>query len=316
MLQAQLLRLAWSKYSYPKVGYLREEKLDIFHSTDHVNIPVPRSCKKIMTIHDLSFLRPELGIRLAATYQKDIERSASEADAIICVSEFTKKDVLANLAKPEKQVHVIYEGVDHNVYTPWSSDPKIDSSVLTSLGLESGYFLYVGKIEARKNLVRLVKAYEMSKRQIKTLPSLILVGKRGNGWKCVEKAIEESSNRSSIRMIGFLQKDVLPILYRNAMAFVYPSLFEGFGLPVVEAMACGTPVIVHNGTSLPEVVNDSGRVIDTTKIESLSQSLIEVYKDPDMRSVLSDASIKRAQQFTWRNAARSTLEVYGKVMYG
>jgi glycosyltransferase involved in cell wall biosynthesis len=175
----------------------------------------------------------------------------------------------------------------------------------------SRYFLHVGTIEPRKNLLRLLRAFERISRADPQAPDLVFIG--GSGWRNREfyRAVETSPARSRVRLLGYLPEQDLAALYSASMATVYPSLYEGFGLPPLEAMACGAPVVTSNTSSLPEVVGDAALLVDPSDVGAIEAALVRVKGDPELRETLGYRGLQRARQFSWDITARRTLEVYG-----
>lgn len=307
MAQVQMMRLVWSKFQAPRVGHLTKN-LDVFHSTDHILMPVRKKVKKVITIHDLSFLYQENKIHLSKVYQQDVERSIKGADKIIAVSHFVKGDILKHFPINSDKIDVIHEGVDSNIYYPKQSG-TVDERP-NFIGENDKYILYVGKIETRKNLLSAIEAFEKAVNKIPENIKLVLCGKPGDSFAEVSLAASKSHVANRIMVTNFVDKKDLPSLYRNSSLFIYPSLFEGFGLPPLEAMASGVPVIVHNGTSLPEVVGNAGTVIDTSDIKLFSDSIVSLINDEGLRNSFIQKGADRCQIFSWKAMAEKTLMTY------
>jgi glycosyltransferase involved in cell wall biosynthesis len=263
----------------------------------------------VVTIHDLTaLLFPEYHTANTREMQARMFRFAQEeADVVIAVSEATRRDIVTYLEIPPERVHVVANGVGA-AFRPISDGGALKQT-LTSLGLvPGGYILHVGTIEPRKNLVRLVEIYgQMRKACPPPIPKLVLAGEEG--WRSRE-VLERARGSEGVLLLGHMPHDVLPALYNGALVFVYPSLYEGFGLPPLEAMACGVPVVASNTSSLPEVVGDAGVLVDPTDTQAIAAVLVSLLSDIERRGEMSARGLARAAEFSWERAARETLKVY------
>jgi glycosyltransferase involved in cell wall biosynthesis len=287
------------------------DDVGVFHSSNVLLWKQPTALN-VVTIHDLTaLLFPECHTANTREMQAQVYRFAQEkADAVIAVSESTKRDILAHLEIPAERVHVVHNGIDpafHHIDERESLAQK-----LAPLGLKpANYILYVGTIEPRKNLVRLVEAYQQSRNMLPSpAPKLALAGAKGWQFQDVFKRVETLGLEKDVVFLGRVPTDTLPALYNGAVAFVYPSLYEGFGLPPLEAMACGTPVITSNSSSLPEVIGDAGMLVDPTDTQALTAALASLLNDTERRADLSTRGLARARLFSWERTAREMLKVY------
>ena len=284
---------------------------DVFHSSDVLLWEQPGALN-VVTIHDLTtLLFPEHHTANTCEMQALVRRFAQEkADTVIAVSEATKRDILANLEIPNERVRVVHNGVG-SAFHPIENRESL-TRVLTPLGLSpGGYILHVGTIEPRKNLVRLVDAYYQARQAIPPpAPKLALAGSKGWQFREVFKRVEELMLWEEVVFLGMVPTDILPALYSGAALFAYPSLYEGFGLPPLEAMACGTPVVASNTSSLPEIVGDAGVLIDPTDAGALADALTSLLNDAERRADLSTRGLARAKLFSWRRTAAEMLKIY------
>ncbi|MDQ3012875.1 MAG: glycosyltransferase family 4 protein [Acidobacteriota bacterium] len=289
---------------------LRISPLDVFHGTNYC-IPVFSPCPTVVTIHDLSlFTQPQ-------THEDDnVKRGrrrmplmARRATHIIAPSEFTKREIVEHLGIREDKIRVIFEAAREGMQ-PLPLDEC--QKALAKYGLRQPYLLHVGTIEPRKNLVTLIRAYDELLKQTDYRPQLVLCG--GHGWLFDEvfKLVEELKLQDQVRFTGYVADEDLPALYSAAEVFVYPSLYEGFGLPPLEAMACGTPTITSNVSSLPEVVSSAGLLHDPNSSQDLARQIITML-DPQTREHFRQAGLKQAACFSWDRAARETQGVYDEV---
>jgi glycosyltransferase involved in cell wall biosynthesis len=237
--------------------------------------------------------------------------SARKASKIIAISENTKKDIIDYFRIDEEKIRVIYLGVDRQ-FSPQPDTNEV--GVLSKYNLPRGYILSVGTLEPRKNILRLINAYKMVASTGEPVPKLVIVG--GQGWRNEDlgKLVRESGLADRVVLVGYVPDEDLPTLYRNAAVFVYPSLYEGFGLPPLEAMACGTPVITSNISSIPEVVGDAAILIDPYNTTEIAQAIASVLNNKELRDRLKMNGLVRSNLFSWDKTARETLKLYQEVI--
>lgn len=294
----------------PQALWTSQEKPDLFFSPTHYG-PISAPCRKIITIFDLSFLRfPEM-FKKRDLYQLKLwtKISVRGADRIITISQSSKKDLEKYYRVSPSKITVAYPGYDSQIFHPISNKSKIES-VLKKYGIDNSYIIYMGTIQPRKNIISLIRAFE----DIQGL-KLVVVGKiQGLGrqaWMYQETLAEPKrlGIEGKITFTGFAPTEDLPYLLAGAQAYCLPSFFEGFGIPVLESMATGTPVIVSDVSSLPEVVGKSGLYIDPNSVESIKEAILKM-SDQKLRDKLSKLGLERAKQFSWDEMAKSVLEVF------
>lgn len=283
------------------------DKIDLYHGTD---IYVPDyKCKKIATIHDLfslvsdKFSSERFRERKIQLYQKAVKRS----DMIICISESTKKDMMSLLDVPEKRIKVIYEGVGDEYYY---RDKEEQEKVRAKFNLTRDYFLFVGVPSVRKNTPALLRCFSKIVKKEDNQLLLVLVGKMSSVSEEISKMINEFEPRENLRILNYVDESELAVLYSGAKAFVFPSLYEGFGLPLLEAMACGAPVLSSNISSIPEVTGDAALLVDPYNEEDVVAGMTKLLNDEGLRLRLKDKGFARAKVFSWRKMAEQTLECY------
>jgi glycosyltransferase involved in cell wall biosynthesis len=304
------LRILWEQLLQPIV--LARRPPDLVHALGYA-LPLTWRGRSAITICDLSFVRyPELFNRSNAIYLATVARlSARKATAVLTISESTRRDVINLFGVPPERVTTTYCGVSDR-FRP-SPEPELDS-FRAQHDLPSEFFLYVGTIEPRKNLAGLVRAYAAYRRtSVEPLP-LILGG--GRGWKDrhVFELVDRLDLRDHVRFPGYIPTGDLASWYSAATAFFYPSRYEGFGLPVAEAMACGTPVVTSTESSLPEVVGEAGLLVHPDDEPALTRAMTGLASDSELRRTLSLAGQKRAARFRWQRMASETAGVYERVI--
>lgn len=290
---------------------LIEENIDVFHIPQNgIGLDCAISCKKVVTIHDLiPYLMPEtVGKGYLKNFLRDIPEIIESADGIITVSEWSKKDILKFFPINEDKVFV----------TPLAADSKykpLDKALckkflMDKYNIINPFILYIGGFSERKNVKSLLIAFSEIKNKIDDNIRLVIVGASrdaGNSLIALSKSLGIFSN---IIFTGYAPEEHLPILYNGCQVFVYPSLYEGFGLPPLEAMSCGAPIITSNLTSIPEVVQDAGILINPYDTDELINALLIMLSDTKSRNEFIEKGLKRAALFSWENTALSTLKVY------
>jgi glycosyltransferase involved in cell wall biosynthesis len=278
-------------------------RLDLLHSPDFIP---PRLGAKhyVITVHDLAFLLfqdIQTGDSLRY-YAGQIDRAVRQADHIISVSEATKNDLVRLLNVPPEKISVIWEGV-HPQFRPQEARYP---------GLDGDYLLFVGTIEPRKNIPNLVRGYGIARNQAPELPPLVIAGDKGWLW---EESWQEMENLGeAVKWIGGVPFDKLPPLYSGAKILLYPSLYEGFGFPPLEAMACGTPALVSNVGALRETGGEAASYVEPNSPDSIAEGILRLWRDPDFYATQREKGFAHVRQFTWEAAARQTLEVYQRVL--
>ena len=289
---------------------LRFRPVDILH----VQYTAPPFCPApvVVTIHDLAFEHlPETFTRRGSFQLKlTVRRTARKAVRIATVSEYSRQDLIRTYKLPPDKIVVTHNGVEPR-FSPSPGSADETQSIRRRFGIDRDYILAVGSLQPRKNLVRLIRAYAELRKQYDTFThQLVIVGRKL--W-LADQIFEEVARQrweQDVILTDYVDDQDLPALYRAAALFVYPSLFEGFGLPPIEAMACGTPVITSNTSSLPEVTGDAAILIDPYNDQELSQSIIRIINDRSLRAQLREKGISQARKFTWRTAAEQTLQLY------
>jgi glycosyltransferase involved in cell wall biosynthesis len=290
-------------------------RLDVLHCPDIASpVRLLTSRRTAITVHDVAYLKyPEVLTPESQRYFGQIGPAVEAADVVIAVSENTKRDLMAFLDAPDEKIVVIPEAPDPD-YQP--QEQSAVEPVLTRCEVRAPYFLFVGTIEPKKNLANLLRAYSAFRglnRSNGPLPSLVVAGRKGWLYAQALGLADELRIAEHVRFLGFVPRPDLIALYSGAVALTYPSLYEGFGLPVLEAMACGTPVITSNVSSLPEVAGDAALCAPPTDVDALTEALSRVWSSAELRSELRRKGFARAKQFSWEKTAEQTLAVYQRL---
>jgi glycosyltransferase involved in cell wall biosynthesis len=291
----------WHQFVLPRL--LRRDGVDLLHIPSYRRMVWKAPCPMVATIHDLApFRLAEKYDRLRMFYGRHVaKRLAARQDAILTVSEFTAGDIEHFFDIPRDRIHVTGNGIDHRRFYP---DKPTDTG-------EPPFFLFVSRLEhPAKNHVRLIEAFDRFKTATGSDWRLVLGGSDWHGAEVIRGAAAKSRHAEAIEFPGFVSDEALPDLYRRAGALVYPSLFEGFGLPPVEAMACGCPVISSDQGSLPEVVGDAALLVDPMSVDSIEGALTTVAAYPEIRQELTEKGLTRANRFDWDETACLTLQIY------
>lgn len=286
---------------------------DLVHSVAFTSPPLKKG-KLVVTIPDMTFeTHPQFHFDENIKFCREQSRlAARRADLIIAVSEQTKHDIIHILGIPAERIRVTYLAAS-SVYKPFKDQNEV-REVLNKHGVNTPYILFVGAIEPRKNIAGLIRAYDSLDAGLKETFKLFIIG--ASGWHNVEvyNLVSELGLQEKVKFLGFVPDEDLVFFYNGASVFVYPSFYEGFGIPVVEAMACGAPVITSNTSSLPEVVGEAGIMIDPGDIQGIADAMSKVLTDSSLQEELQKKSLERAKQFSWRRCAAETLAAYKSII--
>jgi glycosyltransferase involved in cell wall biosynthesis len=291
-------------------GAILKDNLDVFWSALYIpSLSVPSNVAKILTVHDLeSRLYPQtMSLKTYWGHRLLVWPSVRQADRIVSDSASTARDLQSILKVSEAKIDVIHLGVD-SAYKPQDRE-KAAQYIASKYGVSKHYALAVGTVQPRKNLVTLIEAMKIVRDRAEGSFQLIVAGARG--WKNTK--LDETIRHlgltgEDIRFLGFVPEEDLPMLYSGSCSFVFPSLYEGFGLPLVEAMACGAPVVASNSSSIPEVVGDAALLVPPTQPEAFAEAILRVRSDSDLRNEMIEKGLRRAASFRWDIAARKLLE--------
>jgi len=305
----RLINFLWHKTGWPPLEYFFRADLDLTHSPTPLILPTRG--KKIVTVYDLFFMdNPDLSDAEARRhFLPKIEESLQRADAVITISQFTKDQLLRRFPLDAAKAHVVHLGIDHST---WMDVPAGDlDAVRMRHGLPSDFLLFVGAFEPRKNLLRLLEAMKSVQQRYGRI-ALVLAGRPGQDHPLLMQKIQELGLAPEVRLLGYLGERELRCLYRLASVFVFPSLCEGFGLPLLEAMASRLPVAASRASALPEILEDAALYFDPLEPEGMAGQIVRILQDEDVRADLVDKGVKRVRKFSWDKTARQTLSLYEK----
>ena len=299
----RLMYKVWSVFGAPKVDSLLGG-VDIYHATNYFLPPVKRA-KRVLTIHDIAFKKhPELcSPKIVGPFSEGVAGFARAADAVIADSESTRRDIIEMLGVRENRVHTVHLAVEDGL----APMPREEARKIA--GRKNPYLLFVSTIEPRKNVQGIIKAFERIQDDFPH--DLMLAGARG--WMPESFWRELSGHSARILTPGFVAQRDMRAVFSAADAFVFPSYYEGFGLPVLEAMACGCPVITANNSSLPEVAGDAAEYCDANDIDSIANAMRRVLSDSALRESMSQRGLAQAAKFSWKKTAEQTAAVYRSV---
>lgn len=307
---APLRNVIWHQWELPRL--VKRMKLDVLHIPSYRRLVGHAPCPTVGTIHDLA------PFHVAAKYDAArmfygrvvVKQLARRQDQLVAVSHDTAKDIHRFFGIPRDEIEVIHNGIDHSRFKPMAADP----AVAASRGLHRPYFLYVSRLEhPAKNHVRLIEAFARFKQESGSDMLLALGGGDWHGSEAIYEAAKNSPVADDIRFLGFVPDEELADLYRSALAMIYPSLFEGFGLPPAEAMACATPVISSTRGALQEVVADAALTIDPENVAEMTAAMKQVAQDEGLRQSLRERGLVNAARFNWSTTASKLMDVYRRV---
>ena len=302
---------ALMKFPNPLLAYFSRslDQPDIVHGTDHFVYPNPKS-RNIMTIHDLTFVKyPDYVPTIVKTYLDRIKNCLKFTDAIITFSENTKRDLVELLKIDPDKIYITYQASRY--HADYLTEQQIESLKSTfSYDFTKPYFLFVSTLEPRKNVIGLIQAFNYLKQNYKIEHQLVLIGQTGWKYQPILDTINQSPYRAEIHHLNYLTDDLVALFYSQAEAFIYPSFYEGFGLPVLEAMTLGAPVITSNTSSLPEVTGDGALLINPNNSMELADAMLNLIRDRVLRDNLIFKGKEQASKFSWKKTAQATSNVY------
>src|SRR5438477_1021116 len=292
---------------------LKREGVTLFHAPHYVLPPLVR-CRSVVTIHDcIHLMFPQyLPGRLALVYARtSIALASRRATRVLTVSESSKRAILRFVDVPTDNIDVIYNAYDER----FGVEPREEDviRVRERYQLHDEFVLYAGNVKPHKNLERLIEAFDLVRKRGLDHLKLVLIGDEISRYAALRRAVHQHQLHKYVRFLGYMPEETLAVMYRLAGVFVFPSLYEGFGLPPLEAMASGTPVVTSNVSSLPEVAGDAAVLVDPYDPRAIADGIHGVLTDEDLRRSLRQKGLARAQQFSWEKSVRRVREIYGEV---
>jgi glycosyltransferase involved in cell wall biosynthesis len=310
--RAPIKNILWHQRVLPRL--LREQQIDVLHIPSYRRLLWSAPCSLVGTIHDLAPFHLGKKYDWARMFYGRViaRRLAQRQDEIIAISQNTARDIESFFKVERAHISVIYNGVEHNRFFPGSRE-QAQAEMAQRYKLQAPFFLYVSRLEhPAKNHVRLISAFNQFKSTTASDWQLVLGGSDWHGADVIRTAVRQSPFERDIRLLGFVPDVDLPNLYRAADVFVYPSLYEGFGMPPVEAMACGCPVICSDRGSLAEVVGDAAAIVNPEDVDSMADQMLLLAANGDVREQLRAAGLTQSRRFDWNRTATDTLSVYSR----
>lgn len=303
----QIAKFLWTHLRLPRA--IKAAKIDLFHETSFI-APFIKNCPIVTTVYDTAFVHiPSCyNYRTKMYLRSSFAGSLRRSDAVIAISEATKKDIIDTFSVSPDKIGVVHAGVDE-IYRIYDDKEKKEE-VKKIYGIEKDFILCVSAISPRKNFVRLVKAFSLLRREKRIDAQLVFAGQQAWQAEEVSRQVRSSGLDSDVVFCGYVPKEHLLCLYNTARVFAFPSLYEGFGLPILEAFACGCPVIASNVSSMPEVCGDAALLVDPRDIEDLAYAIYKLVSDEPFREDLIKKGLERVKKFSWEKASKETVALY------
>src|SRR6266566_7955976 len=310
------LNIIWYRWRLPLYANYFSGQVDIYHGPDFALPPIGKKLRKVVTVHDLAFLEhPEYAVPSLVNYLKKVVPEAVAAADVVCtVSQEVSRTLVEHFQTPRDRLVVIPNGV--SAHFRRITDPVILGATRNKFGLRHPLVLGVGTLEPRKNHIGLVKAFAQAQKKKGGPSMLALAGGKGWLYEETQQLVEELKLEKKVRFLGRVSDLELITLYSLADVFAFPSFVEGFGIPPLEAMACGAPVITSNTSSLPEVAGDVALLVDPHDVKALGHAITRLLEDEQLREELRQKGYQRARQYTWSASASKMLSVYQKLYAG
>lgn len=305
----------WDEVRVPNI--LSNQQMELYHVPQNgVGLSDNIDCLKAITLHDIIPLRmPETtSDRLRKIFNEELPKIINSCEGIITVSEFSKQDIAKEFNFPKDKIFVTHLAAE-DIYRPLSKC-KCKKIIEKKYGIEDDFILYVGGFSPRKNILGIINAFSLINKDVKSNVKLVITGRKGISYNNYKSRVDELNLGDSVIFTDFIPLEDLPIFYNASELLVYPSFYEGFGLPPLEAMACGTPVIVSNVTSLPEICHDSALMINPYDIDELSYAMERVLSDSLLKLTMVQKGLMKSSNYSWELTAKQTIEAYKSMIEG
>lgn len=303
----------WNEVDNP--NKLIDKSLDIYHVPQNgIGLPSKKTCPFVITLHDvIPYKMPDtVGEQYLKIFNEKLPNIIPLCDGIITVSEYSKEDIIKAFNYPREKIYVTYLASE-DIYKPY--DKALSKSIIEkNYSITGDYILYIGGFSPRKNILGLLNSFSLLLPKLKKDTKLVIAGSKGKSYDIYKKRAQDLHIDDKVIFPGFISMDHIPFMYNACELFVYPSFYEGFGLPPIEAMACGVPVIASNATSIPEIVKDSTLLVNPYDVNDLSEKMYNALLDNNLRQSLITKGLKRASTLTWEHTAASTLSAYQNIL--
>lgn len=305
-------RVMWNFFSMP-YSFFFGKGADVTFFFNYV-IPPGVKGKKITIVHDMAYKAYPETVRKRTRRLLDLalEKSCARADKIITVSEFSKQEIIKYLGVDAEKIVVMPNGVDFSIYHPNYTEEEV-KKVKEIYHIDGSYLLYLGTLEPRKNIERIVQAYAKLKDEVHGVPKLVLAGRKGWMYDSIFKSVSNLGLEKDVIFTGYVDEKDAPILISGSELFIFPSIYEGFGMPVLEAMACGTPVLTSNITSLPEVVGNSGLLVNPFNVGEIKSGIKLLLENDDLRDKYIGEGLEKAKIYSWNQSVKILQDVFDEL---
>jgi glycosyltransferase involved in cell wall biosynthesis len=302
----------WEEIDIPNI--LTNTGIDIYLVPQNgIGLPQDKPCPFVITLHDIiPYRMPEtVGPQYLKIYNEEIPHIIKNCDGIITVSNFSREDISQALNFPKEKIFVTHLAAE-DIYYP-RNKLECKNYIRTHYGIEDNFILYIGGFSPRKNIKGLIEAFSKVKAKLKDNVKLVILGKKGRSYYDYRDLVHSLNLKDEVIFTGYVPMEELPLFYNAAYVFCYPSFYEGFGLPPIEAMACGTPTIASNVTSIPEILGDAVLYVNPSNIEDLSEKLLNILSDKTLHDKMYFKSLKQSGKYSWKNTAIETIEILSKL---
>ena len=306
----RIYKILTEKYNVSYNLFFRK-KTDIYHFTRYI-LPNNIKGKVILNIYDLVFEKyiETMESKNRESFKRSFYKSIKRADQIITISESSKNELVEILKVPENKIHIVQPGIDFQKFNKKNSE--ITKSVILKYSLPEDYILYLGTLEPRKNISSIIRAYGSLRNSDKITEKLVIAGKKGWLFSEIFDLIKSLDLENEVILTDYVAEFDKPAIYQNAKLFVFPSLYEGFGMPILEAMAAGIPVITSNTSAMPEVAGDAAILVNPLSIEEISEAMLEVMNNDKLSNELISKGFDQCRKFTWSNSTNKLVKIYKK----